>query len=165
MHRRIDQEALLQDVLAGESAPDSTGPALDQLLELARRKRRTRRLQQTASAMAVIVAVVSIAFVQANVRGPREPSEPVYRATSSYASVTSQALAPDQVISSQPLAMTQWIETTTSVAVVHSAANDLQPVNDAELLELARPNIAVLVRRSPQDAELVFVAAPLASTN
>jgi hypothetical protein len=78
--------------------------------------------------------------------------------------VSSFSLTSEQVVSSRPLAPEQLVHSESLVMVTQTTATDVPRVNDEELLELARPNVVALVRRGPQETELVFVE-PAAAHN
>lgn len=163
MKRRTDQEQLLNDVLADEADARLNASALDQLLQLARRRRRGRKVWRVGGAL-VVVAVVMFAFAfQSGGRKSKTDRANKPIVPPSCEIVTSVALMPEQLISSRPLSPEQIVHSASgAVAVVQTTAN-VPSVNDEELLELAKPNIAVLVRRSPREMELVFVEASAAN--
>lgn len=157
--KRTDQEQLLNDVLADDSEAGLNAVALNQLLHLARRRRRLRQVRRVSGALAVVVAVAFALVFQFADRKPR--TELVHKpiVPPSCEIVTSFALTPEQLVRSRPLSSEQMIHSTGIVAVVRTTAT-VPAVNDEELLELAKPNIAVLVRRGPHEAELVLVEPP-----
>jgi hypothetical protein len=157
MKRRIDQEELLNDVLAGKSEADRNDVALDQLLRLARRRRRTRQGQRVGFALAVVAVLGVLGWLQFNPRRPQTELAREPAMAPGFETVTSVALRLDQWVNSQPLAAEQWGATVAETVTVVQTTATVPAVNDEELLELAKPNIAVLVRRGPRDAELVFV--------
>ena len=162
MKRRTDQEQLLNDLLADESAADSNAVALGRLLRLAGRRRRVRQAQRLGAVLAVVAAAVFALFVH---RGPQRTTTELARegpGAPACETVASFALTPEQLVVTRPLLPDQMVRSESAVTVVHTTAADIPSVNDEELLELAKPNIAVLVRRGPHEAELVFVAPPLA---
>lgn len=158
--KRTDQEQLLNDVLGAEANADQNATALDQLLQLAQRRRHQRQLRRGAVAMFVFAAVATIWWIQPR---PQEPVTQLARnpaSSPSYATVTSFALMPEQITSSQLLSPEQLINSTASVIIVQTMDANYHFVSDEELLELARPNIAALVRRGPQEVELVLIELP-----
>lgn len=163
MKRRTDQEQLLNDVLADEADIGLNASALDQMLHLARRRRRLRQARRAGGAL-VVVAVVLFAFAfqfGSWKAKPDRANKPIVPPSCEI--VTSIALMPEQLVSSQPLSPAQIVRSASgAVAVVQTTAS-VPSVNDEELLELAKPNIAVLVRRSPREMELVFVEASAAN--
>jgi hypothetical protein len=162
MKRRTDQEQLLNDVLADEADAGLNASALDQLLQLARRRRRERKVWRVGGAL-VVVAVVMFAFAfQSGGRKSKAARANKPIVPPSCEIVTSVALMPEQLISSRPLSPEQIVRSVSGAVVVQTTAN-VPSVNDEELLELAKPNIAVLVRRSPREMELVFVEASAAN--
>jgi hypothetical protein len=163
MKRRNDQEELLNDVLTDESSV-SAAASLDQLLRLARQRQRRRQAQRAGGILVVIAAVVFVLVPQLGTQKtkPELAHEPVV--SPSYETVSSFSLTSEQVVSSRPLAPEQLVHSESLVMVTQTTATDVPRVNDEELLELARPNVVALVRRGPQETELVFVE-PAAAHN
>ncbi len=157
MKRRNDQEQLLNDVLADEIAPGANAASLEQLLRLAQRRRRQRLVQKFAAALALIAAVGAGLFFSVGRHQPVIEQAREVHLPPGYATVTSFALTPEQWVATQPLPPGQLVQSESTVPVVHTAVSDVPSINDEELLELARPNIAVLVRRGPHETELLFV--------
>ncbi len=164
MKRRTDQEQLLNDVLADESEAGLNAAALDQLLQLARRRRHRRQARRVGVTVAVVVAVVSAFLFQFEARKPKADLAHKPIVPPNFETVTTFALTAEQLVSSQPLSPEQTVHSGGTVVEVRTTGANYHSVNDEELLELAKPNIAVLVRRGPHDAELVLVE-PLAGHN
>lgn len=164
MKRRTDQEQLLNDVLADEADAGLSVVALDRLLHLARRRRRRRQARRVGGALVVVAATVFAFALQFGDRKPRTElaHKPIVPPSCEF--VTSVALTPEQLVSSRSLLPEQMVHSAVGAVPVVQTTATVPAVNDEELLELAKPNIAVLVRRSPQEAELVFVE-PLANHN
>lgn len=159
MKRRTDQEQLLNDVLAGEGAAGSNAAALKQLLQLARRRRRARVAWRVGGAAVIAIVAVSAFLFQSGDPKPKAELAGAPVVPNSYETVTSVALTPEQLVSSHALPPELMVHSVSAVTVVQTQAT-VPAVNDEELLELAKPNIAVLVRRSPLEVELVFVEPP-----
>ncbi|MGC3958666.1 MAG: hypothetical protein QM813_12230 [Verrucomicrobiota bacterium] len=160
MKRRIDQEQLLNDVLAPESTPNAEAALLNHVLRLAHRRRRWRQGLRFASAL-VLMAVVSAGLLF--YAGRQKPGvEQARKSINSpgFQTITSFALTPGQIIITQPLLPGQLVQSENAVTEVRTAASGVPSINDEKLLELARPNIAALVRRGASEAELVFVKLP-----
>jgi hypothetical protein len=155
--KRTDQERLLNDVLADEAETGPNAASLDQLLQLARRQRRVRLVRRACGVSVIAVVVMSAFLFQSSTQKPqtelaRKPIMPA-----SYETVVSFALKSEQLVGSQPLLPEQMVLADSAVTVIYTTEANFQPVNDEQLLELTKPNIAVLVRRGPHEAELVFV--------
>lgn len=157
MKRRTDQEQLLNDVLADEVAPGAKAASLDQMLRLVRRRRRQRLAQKCAAALALIAAVGVGLFFPSGRQKPTAEQAREGHHPPGCETVTSFALTSEQWVTTQPLKPGQLVRSESSVLVVHTAVGDVPSINDEELLELVRPNIAVLVRRGPHETELLFV--------
>jgi hypothetical protein len=162
--KRTDQEQLLNDVLADESEAGLNAAVLDQLLQLARRRRRLRQVWRGGVAAVVVAAVVVAFLFQLEARKPKADLARKPIVPPNYETVTTFALTAEQLVSNQPLSPEQTVLSGGTVVEVRTTGANFHSVNDEELLELAKPSIAVLVRRSPQEAELVFVE-PLANHN
>jgi hypothetical protein len=157
---QTDQEQFLNDVLADGSNADQNGAALVQLLHLARGRRRRRQIQRGASVLILLAAIATIWWFQP--RPPNTGSQLVCTpvVAPSHITITSYALSPDLIICNQPMPPEQVINTSGFVSIVQTTATNFQSVSDEELLELAHPNIAALVRRGPHEVELVLVELP-----
>jgi hypothetical protein len=157
---RTDQKQLLDDVLGAGPNADQNAAALAQLLQLARGRRRRRRIQRGASVMILLAAIAISWWMQPQ---PQNPGAQITRnpiVSPGHGTITSYALAPDQIIRNQPLAPEQMINSGGYVQIVQTTGANFQSVSDEELLELARPNIAALVRRGPHEVELVLIELP-----
>lgn len=167
MKRQIDQEQLLNDVLADEPQTGLNAAALDRLLNRARRRRRARQIRRVGSALAIVAVAMSGFLFRLGLQKPEAKlvhklvHKPVV--SPGYKTVTSFALLPEQQVSSLPLSPEQIILSGGAVTVVKTSGENFESVNDEELLELAKPNIAVLVRRGQHGAELVLVEPPTAN--
>jgi len=60
----------------------------------------------------------------------------------------------------QPLAPNQLAVSIATVREVQTVAGSFREVGDDELMALAAPQVVALVRRSPHEAELIFVSSP-----
>jgi hypothetical protein len=145
---------LLSDILAEESDSEFRAALLDQTLQIVRRKRRFRKARNLAygSLMLAALALVSFHFLFSKPTISKR-FEPPYRL------VTTEPLPPNavlsttrdnsmKVISSSPALEMAMVATTQSTGIVRQ-------LDDDELLALL-PSPALLVRRGPHLAELVF---------
>ena len=149
-HSRNKQ--LLSDVIAEESDSNFREALLDHTLHVVRRKRRFRKARQVAYASLMVVGVALIGF---HFLISKPPVSKGFERP--YLLVTTQPLPASAVFStsgghSMPvissLATIELVTTTESSPALHQ-------LDDDELLALV-PSPALLVRRGPHLAELVF---------
>jgi hypothetical protein len=149
---RPPNKRLLSDVLAEETDAGFRDALLGQALRLAKRRRHFRKAQQAAYVCAVVavVAVVSFRFVAPKPISPRGLERP-------YVLVTTRPLPAGAIVSTSRDSSTALITSSPTVELVTTshAPGMLTELDDDELLALA-PSPAVLVRRGPHLAELVF---------
>lgn len=143
---------LLSDVLAEDSNADFREALLDQTLRIVRRKRRFRKVRQGAyaSLMVLALALVSVHFFISRPPVPKR-LEPSYTLVMTQPLPSSAVLLTSRdhsvaTISTSPAV--QWIATAESSPILHQ-------LDDDELLALL-PSPALLVRRGPHLAEVVF---------
>jgi hypothetical protein len=146
-----NNERLLDDVLAEETDPVFREALLGQTLHLVRRKQRFRKIGRVASGVAVFAALLLMVwnFVPSRSNVPTSPVK-------TYTLVRTQALPPAAIVETKPF--TDLTTTSTSVMEIiltSASAHEFGVVNDDQLLELV-PASAILVRRGPHTAELVF---------
>ncbi len=158
MKQRTDNERLLADVLGAEADPDFSATVLAETLRGVRQRRRLRQLRRVGAALVVVLALV---FVAGHLlRRGDKPELARSPLPTSYQLVISQPLTSDQIVSTQPLAPEQRVILETALLLVQTAAGGFREVGDDELMAMAAPNVVALVRRGPQEAELVFVSSP-----
>ncbi len=148
MNRAPDENPLLAEVL-GDAAPGDFRAALrGETRRLAQRRRVVRRAQHAG---AVAVAACAIAFVYWNLPALPPPA-PAYVLT------RSEPLEAASRVTTQPFAVSQIVTTTPTVAVIRTAPKTgiVRLIDDEELLALASPRPAALVRVGPGEQELVF---------
>lgn len=143
---------LLSGVLAEDTRADFREALLDHTLRIVRRKRRFRKVRQGAYASLMVVALALISF-HFFISKPPAPK----RLEPSYTLVLTQPLPASAVLSTSrdhsvaaisTLPTVEWIATGESSPI-------LRQLNDDQLLALL-PSPALLVRRGPHNAELVF---------
>jgi hypothetical protein len=143
---------LLSDVLAEDTNADFREALLDHTLHFVRRKRRFRKVRQGAyaSLMIAALALVSVRFFISRPPAPK-------RLESSYALVMTQPFPASAVLSTSPDHSVAAISTSPTVEWIATAESSpiLHQLDDDELLALL-PSPALLVRRGPHIAELVF---------
>ncbi len=151
MNERTNREHLLREVLAEETDAGFRAALLQQSLRVAARRRRWQRARNAAAAVCMVLGVGALAW---HIGLPRSPG-----AGRSYVVVTTEPLAPSAVITTHPLAPSQVLASFTSVELVQTPPRgQYRELDDRELLDLAAPSPAVLVRSGPNEAELVFVS-------
>ena len=146
MNHQNDKERLLADVLAGEDGAGFREALLSETLRLARRRRHFR---QTRRASAVVAVFVGLGWL-------------------GWHSLPWQVKSPEAmqqnyvVVHSQPLAVDQRVASFTNVQRVQTAqgVGQFREIGDDELLALAEPRPAALVRRGPHTAELIVLNSP-----
>jgi hypothetical protein len=150
MNERLNRERLLRDVLAEEPDADFRAALLDQSLRLAGRRRRGRRARRATAAAGVVfgLAVLVWRFGQPPSRGP-EPR--------GYATVRTQPMVAGAVVATYPLAADRVLTSFPGAEMVQTPPRGrFREIDDWELIELAAPSPAVLVRSGAHQAELVF---------
>jgi hypothetical protein len=80
-----------------------------------------------------------------------------------YQLIVSQPLPATQLITSQPLVVPIEVAEQT-LTIIRTYGGGFREVGDEELLALAAPQTAALIRRGPHEAELVFVSDPRQET-
>ena len=151
MNPAPDNERLLDDVLADATPAGFREALLGETLRLARRRRHWRQTQRAVTVLAVLV-LATIAGWRAWVPGPSKPE-----LSASYQLVRSRPLRAEQILTTQPLAAGRVVATVATMDVIYTASGSFREIDDDELLALAAPRVAALVRRGPHEAELVFV--------
>jgi hypothetical protein len=156
MNNSPDNERLLADVLAEESEPGFRELLLSQTLHLVRRQRRFRKIRRATSAVAVIAGLLLLAwrFLPSPSNGPATPAKP-------YTLVHTQPLPASAIVGTTPFPPSDVITSVGSVEIIATSAvaHNFRELNDDQLLDLMTPTPALLVRRGPHTAELVFLNA------
>lgn len=158
MNREADNNELLADVLAEAAHPDFREALLGETLRLVRRRRRFR---QTPRVMAVFVGLGLIAIVVHQNLPKRQPVLPPAAKTvkKSYSLARTQSMPAGAIVDTRPFATRKVIPPATTVEVVQTAATGrgVRIINDDELLALAAPRPAMLLRLGPHLEKLIFV--------
>lgn len=145
---------LLSDILAEDSDPEFRTALLGHTLQIARRKRRLRKSRNVAFASLTLAALgfVSFHFLFSN--------PPILkRFEGPYVLITTESLPAKAVVSTtQDHSMT--VVSSSARAEIEMVATSqnagvLRQLDDDELLALL-PSPALLIRRGPNSAELVF---------
>ena len=157
MNRPTDHEHLLAEVLAGEDAAGFREALFSETLRLARRRRHFRQARRAAAVMAVFVGLGWLGWHSL----PRQGKSPEAM-QQNYAVVHSQPLPAAARVMTRPLAVDQRVASFTNVQRVQTAqgGGQLREIDDDELLALAGPKPAALVRRGPHTAELIVLNSP-----
>src|ERR1051326_1225503 len=148
----LRNKGLLSDVLAEESDAGFREALLSQTLHLARRRRQFRKARQLAGASAIVGCVVLIAFHFLTSRPvlPQTQEQP-------YQLVTTRPLPASEIVSTVRDASVGLIASSTAVELVTKSHSSgiIHELDDEELLAVL-PSPALLVRRGPHLADLVF---------
>ena len=154
MNRQNDNERLLADVLAGGDAAGFREALLSETLRLARRRRHFRRARQAAAVVAMLAGIALLAWHSL----PPQVKSPEAR-RQNYAVVHSQPLPAAALVMTRPLANDRLVASFTNVQRVQTAprGGQFREIDDDELLALAEPKPAALVRLGPHTAELIVL--------
>jgi len=157
MNRPTDQEGLLADVLAEEAREGFSAALLAETLRLARRKRQWRQVRR-GSVVAALLLLAGLGIWQSLPRAkPPTAIAPPPAAPASYQLIVSQPLLESQMVATQPLAAESTFVANVMTPTIRTYGGGFREVGDDELLSLAAPQTAALVRRGPHEAELVLV--------
>jgi hypothetical protein len=167
MNRRTDHEELLADVLAEESQTGFGDALLGETLRLARRKRHWQQARR-AGMVAALLLLAGFGVWQNLPRGKQTIAEvrpPV--APPPYQLIVSQSLMKTQLVTTQPMAAESLLVVEVTAPTIRTYDGGFREVGDDELLALAAPQTAALIRRGPHEVELVLIplAEPSASHN
>ena len=156
MNQQNDNERLLADVLTGEDVAGFREALFSETLRRARRRRHFRQARQAVPAMAVMVGLCLWVWHSL----PRPVKLPEAK-QQNYAVVHSQPLPAAALVLTRPLAIDQRAASFTKVQRVQTAqgGGQFREIDDDELLALAEPKPAALVRLGPHDAELIVLNA------
>jgi hypothetical protein len=157
MTERFDQKQLLDDVLAESSPPDFRTALLGEVLRQARRRRRWR---QSRSSAGVLVAIILASWLTwhnrvekfSTVSSPRQKIP----ATKGYQLVDTQPFPARAVVATANFANAGTISSSATVVQIATSSTGFRYLDDAQLLELAGPGAAILIRTGPHSEELVF---------
>ncbi|MHB8523088.1 MAG: hypothetical protein ACYDH9_20345 [Limisphaerales bacterium] len=148
-------ENLLDDVFADAVSPAWRDALLEQTLRQVRRKRRLRRASQGMALVAVVAVLIAGSF---GVWRTVQPSWlRVVTGRGALEMVTSRPLRPGMLVETRPGAARLVATTPGTVAFVESTRSSFREINDEELLALLNGHPAVLIKRGPNDAELILL--------
>ena len=154
MNRPNDHERLLADVMAGPDAAGFRETLFGETLRLARRRRRFRQARQAVPVVAVFIGLALL------IRPGLPPRVTRHEAPQeNYAVVLSQPLPVAALVKTRPLAIDHLVASITNARLVQTAQDGgrVREIDDDELLALAEPKPAALVRLGPHTAELVVL--------
>ena len=151
-----DPHRLLDEVLEETAPADFRSAVLKQTLRHVRRRRVARRTQRGLVAFALLVGLPLVIWrtvvvpLNHNAVGPAR-----------MAKVSTQPPATIMLIESKAGAVSIVTSSVGSVVIIETAAakDSFKEISDEELLALVAGRPAVLVKHSPQQAELLFVNA------
>jgi hypothetical protein len=155
---QLRNKPLLSDILSEDTDSEFREALLDQTLRIVRRKRRFRKARQAAFVTVMAAGLILISFHFPLSKPPA--SKIAKRIAPPYLVVTTQPLSSDAVLSTSPDHSIRIISSSPTVQLVATSENTdiLHRLDDDELLTLL-PSPALLVRRGPHLAELVFANA------
>jgi hypothetical protein len=156
MTQRSDQKQLLDDVLAESPSADFRATLLGEVLRQARRRRRWR---QSRSAAGVLAALFLASWLAWHNREEKLSAVSPLRKipiAASYQLVGTQPFLASAVLSTANFTGIRTISSAATVLQVTTSAAGFRYLNDSELLELAGPGAAILIRTGPHSEELVF---------
>lgn len=154
MNLPVDHDNLLDAVLAESAPPDFSTALLGETIQLARRRRRWRLARRTM-AVFVLLAVLGAGIWQSTIS-----LSPAGRGSAMGCEiVATQTLPADAIVRTRPFDPKWTVATFAGVDVVQTvpALDNFRFVNDDELLALAAPRSAALVRTGPHTQELIFL--------
>mgnify|MGYP001555638803 CR=1 FL=1 len=148
MNARSDRERLLADVLAEAAPPDFRAALLGETLRLARTRRHTRRAWRASAVLAVVATLGFFA----------RRASPSLTPRASHEVVVTRPLAASAQIRTQSFESAGIITSFSSVVMVQTRLDDgaVRRISDQELLALAAPRPAALIRVGPQTQKLIF---------
>lgn len=138
-------------MLADETGAGFRETLLGETLRLARRRRQWRRTRQGVAAVAALALLClggSWLWQPAALHPVFDTACPVVR---------TQPLRPAEIVTTRPLASEQLVASVAAAPVVSTVLGGYREIGDDELLALAAPRVAALVRRGPHEADLIFV--------
>jgi hypothetical protein len=154
MNNASERDQLLGDVLSEGGSGEFREAVLAETLRLARRRRVYRRAR-SISAVLVLVGVGAF-FVRRDLSMERPVA---LRAPENFVLVRTQPLAADAVVRTRPLGQAQRIASFSGARTVGTVNNAFHVIGDRELLALASPRPAILIRSGVSSEKLEFVNA------
>jgi len=156
MTQRPDQKQLLDDVLAESSPPDFRAALLGEVLRHARRRRHRRQSGLAAGVLGILFLAAWLAghdrVEKLAVISP-PPKSPLPK---SYQVVDTQPFPAGALVTTANCATVTPISSSAPVTQIATSSAGYRYLNDEELLQLAGPGTAILIRTGPDSEELVF---------
>ena len=146
---------LLIEVLSEDRTLELREALLGETLRLARRRRRFRQAQRGAAFVVVVLAGLWLVWRRPPGKLP-ETSSP-----RSYSLVRTEPMARSAVVETSTFSADRIVVSAPNAGLISTVSSEpiLHEIGDADLLALAAPRAAVLVRLGPHSAELVFAEA------
>lgn len=151
MNRANDYRSLLNDVFPDANAPDFQEQLLTETLHLARRRRKIRTLANMSASLGVTVLVAVAIWATVHWNSRTQDFCPV---------ITTRPLPSDMLVHTKPFANKPGIVIASKVPQVFTQKTGVlfRNINDKELLALAAPNTAALIRDGGGSAQLILIA-------
>jgi hypothetical protein len=152
-----DNERLLKDVLAEESADGFRDALLSETLRHARGRRRGRQARRIGGALVVLIVATMLIWRNFPRSQTQQPQQAVSPPSLNYQLIQTQATPAAMLVETRQLPGGLVVSSLETPNVIHTTATSggFREIGDGELLALA-PRPAALVRRSPHDAELIL---------
>ena len=159
MNDRSDQQRLLDDVLAESSPSDFRATLLGESLRLARRRRRWQQSRWAVSVLGVLFFAAWLAWRNwpekvSTVRMLAKTPE-----AKSYQLVETQPLPAGTTVATGEFTGVKVISSEATITQIATSSDAVRFIDDAQLLALAGPGTAILVRTGPDSEELVFATS------
>ncbi len=150
MNREPDENRLLEDIFAEAIPPDVHVSVLGATLAAVQSKKRGRNVRRGALAGVAVVLGVCAAFLTLS-----RPSIPP--SSLAHAVITTIPLPSTQIVQTTPLPVDQVVSSASSLATtITTVPGGYSIINDVELLALAEPRPAAIVRMNGT-ARLLFL--------
>jgi hypothetical protein len=156
MNNRSDQRPLLDDVLAEASPPDFRAALLGETLRLARQRRRRRQTRRAGGVLAGLLFAAWFAWQNHSVQPAAGRMAAKIPAVKNYQLVETQPLPAGAAVATKDFAEVKMISSAAAVTTIATSGGGFRFINDEQLLALAGPRPALLIRTGPDSEELVF---------
>ena len=164
MPRPPDHDPLLADVLAEAEPADFRAALLGETLRLARRRRIGRRVRRSALVATIVLGAVTLGLWKNPPSSPAPAAVLPASPASAYTLIRSQIFPEAARVATQPFQPDRIVSSFAGVVTIRTPMADrfVRLIDDDELLALASPRPAALVRIGPATQELIFadVAEP-----
>ena len=156
MSAKGHNQEFLDEILAEGRQAGAREMLFDDTLRLVRGRRRVRRIRRAALTMAILAAVGWLFWRPA-------PTKPVLaELPKPYRLVRTQPLAQTSLVATEPFAAASIVSSAPNAVLVATVPSQhlAREIDDDDLLALAGPRPAVLIRLGPDSADLVFTPPP-----